>query len=110
MCLGDPLSFVFIDPPPTASIQTAVTYLKAQGALDSCGELTSIGSLLAQLPVDVVIGKNPYIRQSQFILTCCTLQYWPLKVLQIQQHVHRAVRLSVCLCSFREDAGAGVFV
>ncbi|XP_069017292.1 probable ATP-dependent RNA helicase DHX34 [Embiotoca jacksoni] len=57
MSLGDPLSFVFIDPPPTASIQTAVTYLKAQGALDSRGELTSIGSLLAQLPVDVVIGK-----------------------------------------------------
>ncbi|KAM4743030.1 putative ATP-dependent RNA helicase DHX34 isoform 2-T3 [Anableps anableps] len=57
MDLGDPLSFVFIDPPPTASIQTAVTYLKEQGALDSRGELTSIGRLLAQLPVDVVIGK-----------------------------------------------------
>ncbi|XP_008287999.1 putative ATP-dependent RNA helicase DHX34 [Stegastes partitus] len=57
MSLGDPLSFVFIDPPPTASIQTAVTYLKDQGALDNRSELTSIGSLLAQLPVDVVIGK-----------------------------------------------------
>ncbi|KAM7412694.1 hypothetical protein PAMA_020192 [Pampus argenteus] len=57
MSLGDPLSFVFIDPPPASSIQTAVTYLKEQGALDSRGELTSIGSLLAQLPVDVVIGK-----------------------------------------------------
>ncbi|XP_013871340.1 putative ATP-dependent RNA helicase DHX34 [Austrofundulus limnaeus] len=57
MALGDPLSFVFIDPPPTASIQTAVTYLKEQGALDARSELTSIGSLLAQLPVDVVIGK-----------------------------------------------------
>lgn len=57
MSLGDPLSFVFIDPPPSSSIQTAVTYLKEQGALDSRGELTSIGSLLAQLPVDVVIGK-----------------------------------------------------
>lgn len=60
MCLGDPLSFVFIDPPPIASIQTAVTYLREQGALDSRGELTSIGSLLSQLPVDVVIGKIPY--------------------------------------------------
>uniref|UniRef100_A0A8C4E276 DEAH (Asp-Glu-Ala-His) box polypeptide 34 n=1 Tax=Dicentrarchus labrax TaxID=13489 RepID=A0A8C4E276_DICLA len=57
MCLGDPLSFVFIDPPPASSIQTAVTYLKEQGALDGRSELTSIGSLLAQLPVDVVIGK-----------------------------------------------------
>lgn len=58
MGLGDPLSFVFIDPPPTASIQTAITYLKEQGALDSRNELTSIGTLLAQLPVDVVIGKR----------------------------------------------------
>lgn len=57
MCLGDPLSFVFIDPPPASSIQTAITYLKEQGALDSRSELTSIGCLLAQLPVDVVIGK-----------------------------------------------------
>ncbi|XP_037836424.1 probable ATP-dependent RNA helicase DHX34 [Kryptolebias marmoratus] len=57
MGLGDPLSFVFIDPPPAASIQTAVTYLKEQGALDGRNELTSIGGLLAQLPVDVVIGK-----------------------------------------------------
>ncbi|KAM6933986.1 putative ATP-dependent RNA helicase DHX34 [Xenentodon cancila] len=57
MGLGDPLSFVFIDPPPTASIQTAVTYLRDQGALDTRGGLTSIGCLLAQLPVDVVIGK-----------------------------------------------------
>lgn len=57
MGLGDPLSFVFIDPPPAASIQTAITYLKEQGALDSRNELTSIGSLLAQLPVDVVIGE-----------------------------------------------------
>uniref|UniRef100_A0A1A8BN18 DEAH (Asp-Glu-Ala-His) box polypeptide 34 n=2 Tax=Nothobranchius kadleci TaxID=1051664 RepID=A0A1A8BN18_NOTKA len=57
MNLGDPLSFVFIDPPPSSSIQTAVTYLKQQGALDNRSELTSIGKLLAQLPVDVVIGK-----------------------------------------------------
>uniref|UniRef100_A0A8C6SBM2 DEAH (Asp-Glu-Ala-His) box polypeptide 34 n=1 Tax=Neogobius melanostomus TaxID=47308 RepID=A0A8C6SBM2_9GOBI len=57
MGLGDPLSFVFIDPPPAASIQTAVTYLRDQGALDSRSELTTIGTLLAQLPVDVVIGK-----------------------------------------------------
>jgi HrpA-like RNA helicase len=59
MGLGDPRSFVFIDPPPPSSIQTAVTYLREQGALDSRGELTSIGSLLAQLPVDVVIGGDP---------------------------------------------------
>lgn len=59
MSLGDPLSFVFIDPPPASSIQTAITYLKDQGALDNRNELTSIGTLLAQLPVDVVIGNVP---------------------------------------------------
>lgn len=69
MSLGDPLSFVFIDPPPAASIQNAVFYLKEQGALDSRGELTSIGSLLAQLPVDVVIGRISYSRTMlEFVL------------------------------------------
>lgn len=58
MGLGDPRSFTFIDPPPAASLQTALTYLTQQGALDSCGELTPIGRLLAQLPVDVVIGMG----------------------------------------------------
>ncbi|XP_060733680.1 probable ATP-dependent RNA helicase DHX34 isoform X2 [Tachysurus vachellii] len=57
MGLGDPCSFNFIDPPAGFSIQTSVRYLKEQGALDAQGELTPIGSLLAKLPVDVVIGK-----------------------------------------------------
>lgn len=85
MDLGDPLSFVFIDPPPAASIQTAVTYLKEQGALDKRGELTSIGSLLAQLPVDVVIGKKKCLQEA------CKMIFCGLKV--------------VCLCLFREDVG-----
>ncbi|XP_028651446.2 probable ATP-dependent RNA helicase DHX34 [Erpetoichthys calabaricus] len=57
MHLGDPRTFPFINPPPAASIENALHYLRDQGALDSQGELTPIGSLLAQLPVDVVIGK-----------------------------------------------------
>lgn len=60
MGLGDPCSFAFIDPPPASSIQTAVTYLREQGALDVSGELSTIGSLLAQLPVDVVIGEQKH--------------------------------------------------
>lgn len=71
MGLGDPLSFVFIDPPPASSIQTAITYLKDQGALDSHNELTSIGCLLAQLPVDVVIGNIPEAKPT-FLL------YWKI--------------------------------
>ncbi|XP_039217934.1 probable ATP-dependent RNA helicase DHX34 isoform X1 [Crotalus tigris] len=57
MGLGDPRVFPFLEPPPQASLEAALGYLKHQGALDSAEALTPIGTLLAQLPVDVVIGK-----------------------------------------------------
>ncbi|XP_062968046.1 probable ATP-dependent RNA helicase DHX34 isoform X2 [Cynocephalus volans] len=57
MSVGDPRTFPFIEPPPPASLETAILYLRDQGALDNSEALTPIGSLLAQLPVDVVIGK-----------------------------------------------------
>lgn len=59
MSVGDPRTFPFIEPPPPASLETAILYLRDQGALDSSEALTPIGSLLAQLPVDVVIGEDP---------------------------------------------------
>lgn len=58
MSVGDPRTFPFIEPPPPASLETAILYLRDQGALDSSEALTPIGSLLAQLPVDVVIGEG----------------------------------------------------
>lgn len=57
MGLGDPRTFPFLEPPPSASLETAVRYLREQGALDEAEELTPIGTLLAQLPVDVVLGE-----------------------------------------------------
>ncbi|NXX76424.1 DHX34 helicase, partial [Urocolius indicus] len=57
MGLGDPRTFPFLEPPPSSSLETAVRYLKDQGALDEAEDLTPIGNLLAQLPVDVVVGK-----------------------------------------------------
>lgn len=33
-------------------------YLREQGALDEAENLTPIGNLLAQLPVDVVVGEQ----------------------------------------------------
>ncbi|KAM5145282.1 putative ATP-dependent RNA helicase DHX34 [Mantella aurantiaca] len=57
MGLGDPRTFPFIEQPPMSSVETAILYLRDQGALDVEEELTPIGNLLAKLPVDVVIGK-----------------------------------------------------
>lgn len=57
MGLGDPRTFPFLEPPPSSSLETAMRYLKEQGALDEAEHLTPIGNLLAQLPVDVVVGK-----------------------------------------------------
>ncbi|XP_074075275.1 putative ATP-dependent RNA helicase DHX34 [Macrotis lagotis] len=57
MGLGEPRKFPFIEPPPAASLETAIIYLRDQGALDASERLTPIGTLLSQLPVDVVIGK-----------------------------------------------------
>ncbi|XP_074786910.1 putative ATP-dependent RNA helicase DHX34 isoform X2 [Athene noctua] len=57
MKLGDPRNFPFLEPPPASSLETALRYLQDQGALDGAEELTPIGTLLAQLPVDVVVGK-----------------------------------------------------
>ena len=58
MGLGDPRSFPFLDPPSPSSLDSALRYLRAQGALDDTEELTPIGTLLAQLPVDVVLGEK----------------------------------------------------
>ncbi|XP_074666136.1 putative ATP-dependent RNA helicase DHX34 isoform X1 [Strix aluco] len=57
MKLGDPRDFPFLEPPPASSLETALRYLQDQGALDEAEDLTPIGTLLAQLPVDVVVGK-----------------------------------------------------
>ncbi|XP_077174696.1 putative ATP-dependent RNA helicase DHX34 isoform X2 [Paroedura picta] len=57
MGLGDPRAFPFLEPPPAASLETAVGYLKQQGALDPEESLTPLGTLLAELPVEVVVGK-----------------------------------------------------
>ncbi|ELK15957.1 Putative ATP-dependent RNA helicase DHX34 [Pteropus alecto] len=59
MNVGEPRAFPFIEPSPPARLETAILYLRGQGALDSSESLIPIGSLLTQLPVDVVIGVRP---------------------------------------------------
>ncbi|XP_068226643.1 probable ATP-dependent RNA helicase DHX34 [Palaemon carinicauda] len=57
MGLPDVRLFPFIEPPAPESLENSVTALKAQGALTDVEGLTTIGKLLAQLPVDVSLGK-----------------------------------------------------
>ena len=57
MGLPDARRFPFIEPPPLATIETSIAFLKDQGALADREELTTIGEMLAQLPVDIIIGK-----------------------------------------------------
>lgn len=57
MGLPDPCLFPFIEPPPQEALEHAVASLKAQGALSSEGRLTTLGKLLAQLPLEVGLGK-----------------------------------------------------
>ena len=49
--------FPFIEPPPASNVENSIHFLKQQGALTDSESLTPIGQMLAQLPVDVVIGK-----------------------------------------------------
>ncbi|KAI3636076.1 hypothetical protein MIR68_005957 [Amoeboaphelidium protococcarum] len=58
MDLGiDPYNFQFVEPPPIDHIDYSLKLLHGVGALDSVGQLTPIGHMLAMLPVDVIIGK-----------------------------------------------------
>ena len=55
--LHDPTLFPFIESPQKSHLANAVYFLKAQNALTSEGELTTIGNMLSKLPVDICIGK-----------------------------------------------------
>ena len=57
MKLGCPRTFNFIEKPPEANLERAYELLQMHSALDKSEKLTPIGEALAQLPVDVVIGK-----------------------------------------------------
>ena len=50
--------FPFIEPPSMTTVETSISFLKDQGAITQQEEtLTPLGEMLAQLPVDVVVGK-----------------------------------------------------
>lgn len=55
--LPDPRSFEFIEPPAHEKLEESIEYLKDQGALSFAEQLTPLGKILANLPVDVSVGK-----------------------------------------------------
>ena len=57
MGLPDARKFPFIEPPPPESIENSILVLKEQGALNEDESLTVVGRTLANLPVDVSLGK-----------------------------------------------------
>ncbi|KAL1139225.1 hypothetical protein AAG570_006211, partial [Ranatra chinensis] len=57
MGLPDVRKFPFLEIPPSANIENAVTSLKQHCALTLNEKLTPIGEMLAQLPVDIPLGK-----------------------------------------------------
>ncbi|UJR09789.1 hypothetical protein I4U23_014016 [Adineta vaga] len=68
MGLKDPRKFPFVEPPDMVAIDSALLRLQEQAALSTIDcSLTSIGSMLARLPVDVSIGK--------MLIFACIFQY-----------------------------------
>ncbi|CAF3706816.1 unnamed protein product, partial [Rotaria sp. Silwood1] len=68
MGLKDPRKFPFVEPPDMTAIDSALLRLQEQAALSTIDcSLTSIGSMLARLPVDVSIGK--------ILIFACIFQY-----------------------------------
>ena len=57
MGLPDARKFPFIEPPPPESLENSILVLKEQGAMTADERLTTMGRMLANLPVDVSIGK-----------------------------------------------------
>ncbi|KAJ3140484.1 DEAH (Asp-Glu-Ala-His) box polypeptide 34 [Geranomyces variabilis] len=55
--LGDPRQFDFIERPATGALDHAIQRLQVLSALDAYEELTPMGSVLAKMPLDVVLGK-----------------------------------------------------
>ena len=57
MGLPDARKFPFLENPAMSSIELSIAFLKEQAALTTDEKLTPIGEMLANLPVDIVMGK-----------------------------------------------------
>lgn len=55
--IRDLVNFDFMDPPPSEAVLKALEQLYALNALNSCGELTKIGRMMAEFPLDPMLSK-----------------------------------------------------
>jgi ATP-dependent helicase HrpA len=79
--LGDPLTFPFIDSPHPNAVRDGYRLLTELGALDSHGNLTRYGRIMANLPIDPCIariiieaGKNGSLREIRIIAAAIAIQ------------------------------------
>ena len=57
MGLPDARKFPYIEPPAQSTVEHSIAFLKDQKAITEDEKLTAVGHMLAQLPVDIVIGR-----------------------------------------------------
>jgi HrpA-like RNA helicase len=57
MELGNPREFDYVQPPSMDTINASMDFLHDLGAIDTNENIMGLGSVLAQLPVDAVVGK-----------------------------------------------------
>ena len=57
MGLLDARKFPYIEPPVQSTVEHSIAFLKDQKAITEDEKLTAVGKMLAQLPVDIVIGR-----------------------------------------------------
>ena len=77
MGINDLLAFDFMDPPPPATLVSALEQLYNLGALDEEGMLTRLGRKMAEFPLDPPVSKmliaSVDLGCSEEILTVCPL-------------------------------------
>ena len=66
MGIDDLVHFDFMDPPAPETLMRALESLNYLAALDDDGELTQLGSLMAEFPLDPMLGK--------MLIASCELQ------------------------------------
>lgn len=75
MGINDLLAFDFMDPPPPATLVSALEMLYNLGALDEEGMLTRLGRKMAEFPLDPPVSKmliaSVDLGCSEEILTVC---------------------------------------